>query len=114
MPTTSQKQSLLDAVAQIRAAEQVLLQMSRSTSDIAKLIQINTEYTHLDSCLSQILHAQAIADDGEFNSAAAALKTRSSALCTEMENINAIVDDVALAAKIVGSVAQAAKIIATL
>jgi|KBSMisStandDraft_5_1062788.scaffolds.fasta_scaffold988376_1 hypothetical protein len=114
MPTTTQKQSLLDAVAQIRAAEQVLLEMSRSTSDVAKLIQINTEYTHLDSCLSQILHAQALVDDGEFDTATAALKVQTTSLCEEMETIDRIVNDVALAAKIAGSVAQAAKIIATL
>jgi hypothetical protein len=114
MPTTAQKQTLLDAVTQIRTAELALLQASRSTSDPAKLIQINTEYTHLDSCLSQILHAQALIDDQDFGFAAGALKQQCTALADEMKQIDRVVNDVALAAKIVGCVAQAAKVIATL
>ena len=50
------KQTLLDAIGQIRAAQTLLLDASRSMSSIEDLIKINTEYTHLDSFLSQILH----------------------------------------------------------
>ena len=114
MPMSEQKQALLDAVTAIRSAQQALLQASRNTSDAAQLIQINTEYTHLDSCLSQLLHAQALSDDAEFGNACIALKTQSANLQAEVEGIDKVIKDVALAGKVVGFVAQAAKIIATM
>src|SRR5665647_1660894 len=107
MSTASQKQDLIDAISQIRFAEQLLLTESRSTSDTAKLIQINIEYTHLDSYLSQILHAQALADDTEFGNATAALKEQASALAIDQAGIGKIVGDVAIAGKIVGYITQA-------
>ena len=111
MPTPSQKQGLLDAVSQIRAAEQLLLEASRSTSDPVKLIQINTEYTHMDSYISQILHAQALTDDADFGNATAALKSQVSALNVEVDSIKKIVDDVATAGKIVGFITKAIQVI---
>ena len=112
MSTASQKQDLINAINQIRAAEQLLLEVSRSSSDTAKLIQINTEYTHLDSYLSQILHAQALTDDAEFDNATATLKGQASALAMDQKAIEKIVDDVATAGKIVGYITQAVQIIA--
>lgn len=114
MSTASQKQNLIAAVMQIRAAEQLLLDVSRSSSDTAQLIQINTEYTHLDSYLSQILHAQALTDDAEFASATAMLKGQASVLEMDQKAIDKVVGDVATAGKIVGYIAQAVQIIAKL
>jgi hypothetical protein len=111
MPTPNQKQSLIDAVGQIRLAEQLLLAASRSTSDPIKLIQINTEYTHLDSYLSQILHTQALSDDVDFGNATDALKNQTSVLTVEINSISKIVDDVATAGKIVGFITKAIQII---
>lgn len=114
MSTADQKQALIDAVNQIRLAEQSLLEASRATSDIAKLIQINTEYSHLDSYLSQILHAQALTDETEFGNATAALKGQASALSADEDAIKKIVDDVAVAGKIFGYITQAIQIIGKL
>ncbi len=114
MSTTSQKQSLINAVGQIRSAEQLLLQASRSMSDPAKLIQVNTEYTHLDSYLSQILHTQAITDDVEFDNATTALKAQASTLSADAPALQKIISDVATAEKIVGYISQAIQIIGTL
>lgn len=114
MPTPVQKQSLIDAVSQIRSAEQVLLEASRSMSDPVKLIQINTEYAHLDSYLSQMLHAQAISDDAEFGNAMASLKAQISALSVEADSLKKIVDDVAMAGKIVGYIVKAIEIVGKL
>jgi hypothetical protein len=114
MSTSSQKQALLDAVSQLRSAEQLLLQATRAMSDPAKLIQANTEYTHLDSCLSQMFHAQALADDATFDSAVTVLKQRSATLQADADAINAIIKDVAVGAKIIGYVTKAAQIIAAL
>lgn len=114
MPSPEKKQALLDAVTQLRSAELLLLDESRATSDVGRLIQINTEYTHLDSCMSQMLHAQALADDAEFNGATAALKTQAAALQLEQQDIRKIVANVENAARIVGYVGRAAQIIAAL
>jgi phosphoribosylcarboxyaminoimidazole (NCAIR) mutase len=114
MANDAQKQTLLNAASLIRAAEQLLVQASRASSDPAKLMQINTEYTQLDSFLSQLLHAQAIADDADFASATAALKQQAATLQAEESDIKVIVADVGKAAQIAGYIAQALSLIATL
>ena len=114
MSIATQKQSLLDAVGQLRVAEQLLLEQSRSMSDAAKLIQVTNEYNHLDSYLSQILHAQALADDQAFSAAATALKNQVTSLALDESAIKKIVADVATAGRIVGCIAKAITIIGTL
>ncbi len=114
MSSDAQKQSLLNAVSLIRAAEQLLVQASRDSTDANKSIQINTEYQHLDSLLSQMLQAQAISDDDDFAAATTALKSQSSALQADRDKIESIVTDVSLAAQIVGYLAQAASFLAGL
>jgi hypothetical protein len=101
------RQILLKSVEAIRSAEQLLLQESRATSDPATLTKISIEYNNLDSYLSQLLHAQAIADDTEFANAITALKGQSAALQADEDSIKKIVSDVNAAAKIVGYLAQA-------
>jgi gamma-glutamyl phosphate reductase len=108
------KQILLTAVMSIRSAEQLLVQASRATSDPATLTKISIEYNQLDSFLSQLLRAQAISDDAEFNNATAALREQASILDAEEKDIKNIVNDVAIAAKIVGYITEAMTIIAKL
>jgi predicted negative regulator of RcsB-dependent stress response len=114
MSKDAQKQSLLDAVTQLRLAEQLLIQASRATSDIPTLMQINVEYSHLDSFLSQLLQAQAIADDTDFAHAISSLKQQGSILQTEEDDIKKVVADVGTAARIAGYLVQTASIIAKL
>ena len=114
MANNAQKQNLVNAVSLIRAAEQMFVEASRASTDANRSIQINTEYQHLDSLLSQLIQAQAIADDADFQSATAALKQQATALQAEQAQIQAIVNDVAIAAKIAGFLAQAASFLATL
>ena len=114
MPNPDKKQTLIDAISQIRSAEQLLIAASRSASDPVTLIQINTEYSHLDSYLSQMLHAQALTDDTDFGKATTALKSQISALTSNEESIKKIIGDVASAAKILGYLTKAVEIIGTL
>jgi hypothetical protein len=114
VPNPTQKQGLLDAVNQIRSAEQLLLQASRVTSDPATLIQINTEYAHMDSFLSQMLHAQALADDAEFSRAVTALKGQISTLSADEASMKKIIDDIATAGKVVAYIVKAIEIITKL
>lgn len=114
MGTDAQRQTLLNAVSLLRAAEQLLVQAGRDTSDPTTLMKITNEYNQLDSYLSQLLHAQAIADDAAFASATAALKQQASTLQTEEDDIKKIVADVGTAAQIVGYIAQALSFVATL
>lgn len=108
------RHNLNQIVSNIRSAEVLIVQASRQTSDAAKLIQLNTEYSALDSYLSQVLHTLALLDDSLFASATNALKQQAAILQQEEEDIKKIVDDIALAAKIAGYLAQAAQIAAML
>jgi hypothetical protein len=108
------RQTLLKAVEPIRSAEQLLIQASRETANPATLTKISIEYNQLDSFLSQLLHAQAIADDAEFGNATAALKKQAAMLEADEEYIKKIVSDVATAAKIIGYIAQALTLIGKL
>lgn len=114
MAIADQKKTLLDSVSQLRLAEQQLVQASRATTDPAALMKINTEYSQLDSFISQMLHAQAAADDADFTNAVVALKQQAATLQTQEDDIKKIVTDVGTAAKIAGYVAQALAFIATL
>jgi len=114
MPNNTQKQTLLDAVTAIRSAEQLLMQASRATSDPGTLTKISIEYNQLDSFLSQLLQAQAIADDASFVLATAALKRQATTLQADENDIKKIVADVNTAAQIVGYITQALALIAPL
>ena len=113
MPNAAQKQALLNAITQIRSAEQLLVQASRATSDAATLLKINTEYIHLDSYLSQLLHTLAIVDEADFLSATQALKKQATGLVAEEAQIKKIIADVGTEAKIAGYIAQAATLMAS-
>lgn len=114
MANDAPKQTLLDTVGLLRSAEQLLLVASRATSDLGKLIKINMEYGQLDSFMSQLLHAQALADDADFARATAALKQQAAALQVEEADLAKVVADVGTAAKIAGYLAQAVSFLATL
>ncbi|MFZ0928220.1 MAG: hypothetical protein WAN11_06450 [Syntrophobacteraceae bacterium] len=114
MPTTSQKQALSNAVSCLYSAELLLTQASRDTDDPAKLSKIDVEYRHIDSLMSQLVNLQAIDDDAVFASATGALKLQAAALQKEEDYIKTIIDDVKVAAQIVGYFAQALQIIAAL
>lgn len=110
----AQKQCLLNAVTLLRSAEGLIVQLSRNTTDADVLVQLNTEFSYIDSFISQLLHAQAITDDATFDSATAAIAQQASALQAEESDIKKVVADVATAAKISGYIGQAVSILATL
>ena len=114
MTQSDKKQNLTEIVSLLRSAESIILQTSRETVDVATLIQLNTEYSALDSYLSQVLHALAISDDSLFESASSALKQQASVLQQNEDDINKIVKNIELAAKIAGTLAQAAKLATSL
>lgn len=114
MPNDTQRQTLASAVAMIRAAEQALLQAGQNSTDAVELGKINLQYSHLDSLMSQLLHAQAVADDTAFAATTAALKQQAATLQAQEDAIKKIISDVALAAQIIGYITQAAGFIAGL
>jgi hypothetical protein len=114
MPTPDQGKSLLDAVSEIRSAQGLLREASYATSDVAVLIKINTTYTHLDSVITQMLHAQTVTDDVLFAGTVNALKQEASKLAAEEAQVRSIIADVNTAAKIVGYIGQAVGLLAGL
>jgi hypothetical protein len=109
MKQATARQHLNDIVANIRAAEVLIVQASRETSDVVTLIQLNTEYLALDSYLSQVLHTLALLDDALFQTATDALKQQSAVLQQEEEDIGLTVRNLDLASEIAGYLAQAAQ-----
>lgn len=114
MPSDAQNQALTQAVGALRAVEQQLLDASRQSNDPNQLMRLNLEYNHVDSWLSQVLHAQAESDDALFAQATASLKQSADALKAEAAAMQKVVGDVGTAAKIAGYLAQAATAIAGL
>lgn len=104
---SAQIQTLTNTVSILRAAEALLLQASRATTDLPMLLQINAEYNNLDSWISQLLHTQAVDDDTQFSGAIASLKQQANLLSADEAHIQVIVKDVATAGKIVGYITQA-------
>jgi hypothetical protein len=112
MPTPQQTQELMNAVTSIRSAEQILVTASNSMTDQVQLLKLNIEYQHLDSYLSQLLHAQALSDDSQFSTATTALQSQADALAADETAIQNIVSDVGTAAKVVQYIAEAVGFIA--
>jgi hypothetical protein len=109
MKQASARQYLNDIVANIRAAELLLVQASRQTSDLELLIKLHIEYSALDSYLSQVLHALALSDDAFFKTATDALKQQCGVLQQEAEDIGVTVPDFDLASEIARYLAQASQ-----
>ena len=112
MSKESQKQQLLSAVNSLRIAERLLMQASRDSTDPVILASINSEYTQLDSFLSQIMHCIAIADDNVFADASAALKKQAMTVQAREEDFKRIAAGVNTAAQIVGCIGEALAFIA--
>lgn len=114
MPTEAQSKAISTAISSIRSAEDSLLDQGRQTTDPLVTTKISNEYSALDSVLTQLSHAQAIADDGLFQKAAAALQQEAVRLGAQAKAISGIIDDVGVAGKIAGYIAQAATALASL
>jgi len=114
MPTADQQKNTAEAIAAIRAAENLLTQQIRAATDVLKAIKLTNEYNNLDSYLSQLLYAQNSADDASFANATAALKSQASGLQADEAMIKTIVGDVQTAATIVSYITQALAFIAKL
>ena len=112
--TDDPKQALLDAVAALRTAEQLLLESSRTMSDPAELIQLNLEYSHIDSYLTQVIQALAATDDDDFDRTSGSLKTQATTLAADAQAIAKVVKNAQTAGKIVGCIAQAAAAVSKL
>lgn len=114
MPDPKKIKALSDAMAKIRKAQQTLMQASRKEIDPTLIQNIRMEYQHLDSVLAQMLQTMAIADDAAFKGATNSLKQCAKALAIEKNYLVSIINDVQLAANIVGYIAQATALIAKL
>jgi hypothetical protein len=114
MPTLSQQTNTANAIAAIRAAQNLLSQQIRAATVTLTAIKLTNEYNNLDSYLSQLLQVQNSADDVSFSNATAALQSHASGLQAGEATIKAIVGDVQTATNIVNYITQALTFIAKL
>lgn len=114
MPTPDQQKNTANAIATIRAAEDLLTQQIREATDILTATKLMNECNCLDSYLSQLLHAQNSADDASFAIATAALKSQADNLKIDQDTMKGIVGDIEIAANIVGNISKALVFIAKL
>ncbi len=114
MPTLTQQTNIANAIAAIRAAEELLTQQNRVATDVLTSIKLTNEYNNLDSYLSQLLHAQNSVDDVGFANATAALQSQAGGLQADEHAIKAIVGDFQKAASIISYITQAVTLIAEL
>lgn len=109
------KQSTLNLIVyQLGLLLNDLLTAARNTTDTAKLLQINSEYAAVQTCMFQATQAQMAIDDATFSQATSALDTQSRMLVGMEKQISGIVSDVALAGRITGYLVQAVSLIAKL
>ena len=114
MPTQDQKSCIASAVLAIRNAQNLIHQQINASSDVQVSIKLQNQYSGLDSCLSQLLHAQNVADDAIFSGAIAVLKSQTAGLQKDDVTIKKIIADVATADKVLGYISQALGFIAKL
>jgi hypothetical protein len=114
MPTPAQSAAISNAISAIRSAENALLAQGRATTDPVQASQISNEYNGLDSVLTQLVQAQVIADDANFQRAAVALQQEATTLNAQAASISQTVKDVGIAGQIAGYIARAAAALATL
>lgn len=114
LPEESPRDIILKAIAAIRAANNLLLNASRATSNPNNLAKIQIEHSNLNALLNQLSNIYAIADDALFANATNQLKNQASALQNAENYIKQISNIVETAAQIAGYIAQAATFIAKL
>ena len=91
-----------------------LLQAGRNTTDDTQLLQINNEYSAVQTLMDQATQARIAADDVTFIKLTSTLKAQAALLQGMEKQIQSIVSDVALAGQIVGYLAQAVAYLAKL
>ena len=114
MPTLNQQTAVAGAINAIRSAENLLTDQIQASNDTLIAIKLTHEYNNLDSFLSELLHAQNSADDATFANATDALKSRTEGLQADEAAIKAIINDLEIAAKVLGYITQALGFIAKL
>jgi hypothetical protein len=114
MPQSQQQSAIAGAIDALRSAEILLTSEIRGSTDTLQAIKLTHEYNNLDFQLSALLHAQNAADDTVFAAATTSLKSQSDALQADAKAIETIVEDVALAGKIVADITRALAFIAKL
>ncbi|HVA14060.1 MAG TPA: hypothetical protein VNF99_12470 [Stellaceae bacterium] len=114
MPTPDQQSNTANAILAIRNAQNLLQQQINASSNTLTAIKLTNEYNSLDSSLSQLLHAQNIADDAIFSKMIETLKSQTGGLQADEAAIKGIISDVGTAAKVVGYITQALSFIAKL
>jgi hypothetical protein len=114
MPTSDQKVALAGAIDAIRNAQVALMQQVRKATSTLLAIKLSNEYDHLDSCLSELLHAQNAADDASFQAATTSIQSRSDSLKADEDTIKSIIKDITIAGTVIKYVGQALAFIAKL
>jgi hypothetical protein len=113
--TNNTPQEILQkAIDALRSAEIFLSQASDETVDKEISKQIRAEYNFLDALMTQIGQVQAITDDALFRKETGKLKEQAASLQAKEDKIKSLVNNVHIAAQIVGYIAQAAAFIAKL
>ena len=114
MPTPDQRSDIKDAILAIRDAQHLLTQEINVTSDLMTGIRLNHEYQNLDSCVSQLLHAQNVADDTIFSQMLAAITPQTKRLQADENTIKGLISNVATADEVVGCITKALSFIVKL
>jgi hypothetical protein len=114
MPTPAQQLDVSSAIANVRAAEQLLDNVIATTGDAGVLANLTAAYRVLDGSMTALLKAQTAADDVTFNASTKNLKDQAASLKAQEAQVQKLIADVALAAQIVGYIAQAVTFIAAI
>lgn len=113
MPNTTQLQSVADALAQIRLAENALDDVIATTAGTESLRALAAIYSQLTSVATSLIRAQTTADDDVFKQVTTSLKVQANALKASEDSIKKIINNVKIAGTVLGYIAQAAEIIIT-
>ena len=114
MPTPDQRTTIENSIVSIQAAQAALTRASLASSDSLELGKIQSQYTYLDSLLTQLVHTRLVTDDAVFDQAAATIKQTADHLNDQATSIGNVVSDVAEGGRIAGYLTQAATFIAAL
>lgn len=108
------KQTLLNAVSLVSAAERLLIQAISSSTEPSITLRLNAEYSRLDVLLSHMLRAQAFVDGPDFAYALVALKKNVAEIQARETDPVETLPTVVLASTIANYRSQALSLIASL
>lgn len=114
MPTSAQQSDTLQAIDNIRQAQELIKQQIEIAPDTKSLIRFNKELQALDAVISELNHAQNAKNDTAFAAATVAIKKQANNLKKDADKTKKFIENVQTAAKYVGYITKAFDFIAKL